>query len=238
MSQRFSLYEDLTVEENIDFFGGIYRIPPGRKRERKEWAIRMAGLSDHRRTRAAHLSGGWKQRLALGCAILHEPPILFLDEPTSGDGPDQPPAVLGPHLRPFRRGHHRLRHDAPHGRGGVLRPPRPHLPGRADRHGLSGGAEGRDPAGGDRRRPVRAAAGGDRGPVAAPGSARGGALRRRAPRGGGARRATAAGIAEAIRSAGFPVERAEEIAPTLEDVFVSLVEARDRAAGPAAEVRG
>ena len=87
MSQRFSLYEDLTAEENIDFFGGIYRIPAGKRRERKEWAIRMAGLSEHRRARAGHLSGGWKQRLALGCAILHEPPILFLDEPTSGTDP-------------------------------------------------------------------------------------------------------------------------------------------------------
>jgi ABC-2 type transport system ATP-binding protein len=87
MSQRFSLYDDLSVEENIDFFGGIYRIPPGKKRERKEWAIRMAGLEGHLRTRAAHLSGGWKQRLALGCAILHEPPVLFLDEPTAGTDP-------------------------------------------------------------------------------------------------------------------------------------------------------
>ncbi len=87
MSQRFSLYEDLTVEENIDFYGGIYRIPTDRKRERKEWAIEMAGLRDHRRTLTRELSGGWKQRLALGCAILHEPPILFLDEPTSGVDP-------------------------------------------------------------------------------------------------------------------------------------------------------
>ncbi|NJD62284.1 MAG: ABC transporter ATP-binding protein, partial [Deltaproteobacteria bacterium] len=87
MSQRFSLYEDLTVEENIDFYGGIYRIPPERKRARKEWVIGMAGLSDHRRTKTAFLAGGWKQRLALGCAILHEPPILFLDEPTSGVDP-------------------------------------------------------------------------------------------------------------------------------------------------------
>ena len=87
MSQRFSLYEDLTVEENIDFFSGIYRIPAERKAERKEWVLRMAGLSDHRGTKTAFLSGGWKQRLALGCAILHEPPILFLDEPTSGVDP-------------------------------------------------------------------------------------------------------------------------------------------------------
>lgn len=87
MSQRFSLYEDLTVEENIDFYSGIYRIPAEKKRDRKEWVIRMAGLSVHRNTRTAFLSGGWKQRLALGCAVLHEPPILFLDEPTSGVDP-------------------------------------------------------------------------------------------------------------------------------------------------------
>jgi ABC-2 type transport system ATP-binding protein len=87
MSQRFSLYEDLTVEENINFYSGIYRIPAERKKERKEWVLRMAGLSDHRATKTAFLSGGWKQRLALGCAVLHEPPILFLDEPTSGVDP-------------------------------------------------------------------------------------------------------------------------------------------------------
>ncbi|MGB7631202.1 MAG: ABC transporter ATP-binding protein [Candidatus Deferrimicrobium sp.] len=87
MSQRFSLYEDLTVEENIDFFSGIYRIPAERKGGRKEWVLRMAGLTDHRNTKTSFLSGGWKQRLALGCAVLHEPPILFLDEPTSGVDP-------------------------------------------------------------------------------------------------------------------------------------------------------
>jgi ABC-2 type transport system ATP-binding protein len=87
MSQKFSLYEDLTVEENIDFYSGIYRIPPEKKRERKEWVIGMAGLAEHRNSRTAVLSGGWKQRLALGCAILHEPPIIFLDEPTSGVDP-------------------------------------------------------------------------------------------------------------------------------------------------------
>jgi ABC-2 type transport system ATP-binding protein len=87
MSQKFSLYEDLTVEENIDFYSGIYSIPREKKEERKEWVIRMAGLKEHRRSRTAILSGGWKQRLALGCAILHEPPIIFLDEPTSGVDP-------------------------------------------------------------------------------------------------------------------------------------------------------
>ena len=87
MSQKFSLYGDLTVEENIDFFSGIYRIPDAKKRERKEWVIKIAGLEQHRGLLAETLPGGWKQRLALGCAILHEPPIIFLDEPTSGVDP-------------------------------------------------------------------------------------------------------------------------------------------------------
>jgi len=87
MSQRFSLYEDLTVEENIDFYSGIYRIPAEKKVERKEWVIAMAGLTEHRASKMGILSGGWKQRLALGCAMLHEPPVIFLDEPTSGVDP-------------------------------------------------------------------------------------------------------------------------------------------------------
>jgi len=87
MSQKFSLYDDLTVEENIDFYAGIYRLPVDRRQQRKEWVIAMAGLEDHRQARTSTLSGGWKQRLALGCAILHEPPIIFLDEPTAGVDP-------------------------------------------------------------------------------------------------------------------------------------------------------
>ncbi len=87
MSQRFSLYQDLTVEENIDFYSGIYRIPPEQKAERKRWVLEMAGLTDHRTRMTSVLSGGWKQRLALGCAIIHRPPIVFLDEPTSGVDP-------------------------------------------------------------------------------------------------------------------------------------------------------
>jgi len=87
MSQKFSLYEDLTVEENIDFYSGVYRIPRRRKAARKAWVIEMAGLAEHRHSRAGILSAGWKQRLALGCAVLHEPPIIFLDEPTSGVDP-------------------------------------------------------------------------------------------------------------------------------------------------------
>ncbi len=87
MSQKFSLYDDLEVEENIDFFSGIYGVPGERRELRKEYVLKMAGLSDRRRTMTRLLPGGLKQRLALGCAILHEPPILFLDEPTSGVDP-------------------------------------------------------------------------------------------------------------------------------------------------------
>lgn len=87
MSQKFSLYEDLTVEENINFFSGIYRVPREKKQERKEWVLEMAGIADKRGALTRTLSGGFKQRLALGCAILHEPSIIFLDEPTSGVDP-------------------------------------------------------------------------------------------------------------------------------------------------------
>src|SRR5271170_7890416 len=87
MSQKFSLYDDLTVEENIDFFSGIYGVPRARRAERKAYVLKMAGIEERRSTLTRLLSGGWKQRLALGCAILHEPPILFLDEPTSGVDP-------------------------------------------------------------------------------------------------------------------------------------------------------
>ncbi len=87
MSQKFSLYDDLTVEENIAFYGGIYGLGNQRLRERTDWAVEMAGLQEHRRSLTRLLAGGWKQRLALACAILHEPPIIFLDEPTSGVDP-------------------------------------------------------------------------------------------------------------------------------------------------------
>jgi ABC-2 type transport system ATP-binding protein len=87
MSQRFSLYEDLTVEENVNFYAGIYGLSREKTKARKEWIIHMAGLEELRSSLTRTLSVGWKQRLALGCAIIHEPPIIFLDEPTSGVDP-------------------------------------------------------------------------------------------------------------------------------------------------------
>jgi ABC-2 type transport system ATP-binding protein len=87
MSQRFSLYEQLTVDENIRFFGGLYGLDGKRLEDRRTFVLDMAGLRGREKMRASELAGGWRQRLALGCSILHEPPILFLDEPTGGVDP-------------------------------------------------------------------------------------------------------------------------------------------------------
>src|ERR671937_898531 len=87
MSQKFSLYERLTVDQNIRFFGGIYGLNRARLEERRRFVIARAGLEGREHTRTPDLAGGWRQRLALGCAILPEPPIVFLDEPTGGVDP-------------------------------------------------------------------------------------------------------------------------------------------------------
>jgi ABC-2 type transport system ATP-binding protein len=87
MSQKFTLYNDLTVGENIAFYGGIHRLSPSVQEKRKESVLRMAGLKGKEHALTRDLSGGWKQRLALGCAILHRPDILFLDEPTASVDP-------------------------------------------------------------------------------------------------------------------------------------------------------
>ena len=87
MSQRFSLYEDLSVRQNLRFFGGVYGLRGARARERENWAIEMANLRGKEDRLTGELPGGWKQRLALACAVLHEPKVVFLDEPTSGVDP-------------------------------------------------------------------------------------------------------------------------------------------------------
>src|SRR6188508_3535268 len=87
MSQKFSLYEALTVDQNIRFFGGVYGLEGERFARRRAFALEMAGLVGREKTLTKELAGGWRQRLALGCAILHEPPIVFLDEPTGGVDP-------------------------------------------------------------------------------------------------------------------------------------------------------
>jgi ABC-2 type transport system ATP-binding protein len=87
MSQKFSLYDDLTIEENLEFFAGIYAVPPDEIGAKKSWVLEFAGLKGKERQMTASLPGGWKQRVAFGAAILHEPSVLFLDEPTSGVDP-------------------------------------------------------------------------------------------------------------------------------------------------------
>jgi ABC-2 type transport system ATP-binding protein len=87
MSQRFSLYDDLTIDENLDFFAGVYQVEPERRAERKRWVLEFAGLGGRGGQLTGSLPGGWKQRVAFGAAIMHEPRVLFLDEPTSGVDP-------------------------------------------------------------------------------------------------------------------------------------------------------
>jgi ABC-2 type transport system ATP-binding protein len=235
MSQRFSLYEDLTVEENIDFYSGIYRIPAEKKRQRKEWVIEMAGLTDRRRSRTATLSGGWKQRLALGCAILHEPPIIFLDEPTSGVDPisrrnfwDLIYRLAGQGVTVFVTTHYMDEAEY------------------CDRLGLIYRGElialGTPEELKTRRmneeiveivcdRPQEAMGLIEAVPL----------VRHAALFGRGlhvvVERASAAipAIAEKLAAAGYEGVRPEQIVPSLEDVFVSLIEARDRAEAPQRE---
>src|ERR1700733_7335116 len=87
MSQKFSLYDDLTVQENIEFFSGIYGVPKNIRAQRQEYVLGLAGLEEKRQVKTSLLAGGWKQRLGVRCGMVHEPPILFLDEPTSGVDP-------------------------------------------------------------------------------------------------------------------------------------------------------
>ena len=87
MSQKFSLYDDLTIEENLDFFAGVYRVPLSERAEKKRWVLSFSGLRGREKQMTGSLPGGWKQRVAFGAAVMHEPSVLFLDEPTSGVDP-------------------------------------------------------------------------------------------------------------------------------------------------------
>ncbi|MBV8856359.1 MAG: ABC transporter ATP-binding protein [Acidobacteria bacterium] len=87
MSQKFSLYDDLTIEENLDFFAGVYGVPREEREEKKRWVLAVSGLEGRGHMLTASLPGGWKQRVAFGAAVMHEPSVLFLDEPTSGVDP-------------------------------------------------------------------------------------------------------------------------------------------------------
>jgi len=229
MSQRFSLYEDLTVEENIDFYSGIYRLPAAKARERKEWVISMAGLSAHRTSRTSTLSGGWKQRLSLGCAILHEPPIVFLDEPTAGVDPVSRRAfweliytLAGQGVTVFVTTHYMDEAEycdrlALIYRGELIALGTPAE--LKERFMAETVIEVNAPRPQDLIEPIERLAG----------------VRHAALFGRGlhvvAEDADRA-IGEIIALAASPEVRAERIVPSLEDVFVSLIEARDRESAP------
>lgn len=242
MSQKFSLYDDLTVEENIDFFGGIYGVSPERLRERKEYALEMAGLSERRGTMTRLLAGGWKQRLALGCALLHEPPIVFLDEPTSGVDPIARRAFWDLIYRLSAAGHtifvtthymdeaeycHRLALmyrgkvialDAPAALKQSLQAGRPGSPAGAAAHG---GVSFMRLDTADTLATMRLLEG-------QPG------ISDVAVFGAGLHitvvdpRAAAALIQARLSEAGVAVERLEEIEPSMEDVFVAMIEREER----------
>ena len=137
MTQRFSLYEDLTVEQNLDFFGGVYGLRGARLAERKAWAVDIAGPRGQVDLLTHDLPGGWKQRLALACAVLHEPRLVFLDEPTGGVDPISRRRFWDLIDDDGRRGRdHPRDHPLPR-RGRALRPHRPAARGPAGgaRHG-------------------------------------------------------------------------------------------------------
>lgn len=237
MSQKFSLYDELTVEENIDFYSGIYCLPTEKKAARKDWVLRMAGLIEHRHSRTSTLSGGWKQRLALGCAVLHEPPILFLDEPTSGVDPnsrrqfwDLIYELAGHGVTVFVTTHYMEESEYCDRLGIIYRGELIALGRPRDlktRHMTDVVLEI------DCERPNDAMTVLDR--VAS--------VKETALFGKGLHAVTTdadqaiAGIRTALAHENIKLVRVERIVPTLEDVFVSLIEARDRAEGAQKEFR-
>jgi ABC-2 type transport system ATP-binding protein len=235
MSQKFSLYEDLTVTENLAFYAGIYQLPAGRREERTEWVIAMAGLEDHRRSLTGTLSGGWKQRLALGCAILHEPPIIFLDEPTAGVDPLSRRSfweliyrLADAGVTVFVTTHYMDEAECCDRLGLIYRGELVALGSPAELKG----AIGEEIVEVACERPQEALAIVE----GLPG------VRHAALFGRGLHVVTAnAGetipaMAAQLAAAGLEPGRAERIVPSLEDVFVSLIEARDRQLAPVAEV--
>jgi len=238
MSQKFSLYEDLTVEENINFFSGIYRIPAEKKPARKEWVLEMAGLKEHRNSLTATLSGGWKQRLSLGCAILHEPPILFLDEPTSGVDPISRRAfwdliyeLSGRGVTVFVTTHYMDEAEYCDRLGLIYRGELIAL-GTPSR--LKTELMPEDVLEVWCERPPDALGEIEGLPGIQEAALFGKGLHVVARDGAAAVKTVRAKLSEA----GFRVDRVEQIVPSLEDVFVALIEARDREQEPQAEVRG
>ena len=236
MSQKFSLYDELTVEENIDFYSGIYRLPRAKKVERKDWVLRMAGLTEHRRSRTGVLSGGWKQRLALGCSVLHEPPILFLDEPTSGVDPnsrrqfwDLIYELAGQGVTVFVTTHY-MEESEYCGRLGIIY--RGELIALGAPRDLKTQHMTEAVLEVDCARPNDAMGVIEQLPAVKEVALFGKGLHVVAADAD----AAASAIRDALASAQISLVRVERIVPTMEDVFVSLIEAKDRAAGTQQEV--
>ena len=231
MSQKFSLYDDLTVEENIDFYSGIYGIPRTKKAERKAWVLDMATLQEHRKTRTGELPGGWKQRLSLGCALLHEPRIVFLDEPTSGVDPLS--------RRAFWDLIHQLAHQGvtvfvtTHYMEEAEYCDRLALNYRGELVALGTPSEMKGNLMLDQVLALTCDRAHDALALAAtvPGVRDAALFGRDLHLMTPDAEALVPGLRQALESAGFRVDRMERITPSLEDVFVSLIEARDRADG-------
>jgi ABC-2 type transport system ATP-binding protein len=237
MSQKFSLYQDLTVEENINFYSGIYCIPDELKEKRKKWVLEMAGLEEHRRRPTSLLSGGWKQRLALGCAILHRPPIVFLDEPTSGVDPLSRRAfwdliydLSGRGVTVFVTTHYMDEAEYCDRLGLIYRGELVAL-GKPER--LKHELMAEDVLEVFCEHPEIAMAEIERLPGVKEAALFGRGLHVVAIDG----ESTAKAIHELLERSGRKIERIEKIVPSLEDVFVSLIEARDRAEQPQEEVQ-
>ncbi len=237
MSQKFSLYQDLTVEENIDFYCGIYRIPAAEKRARKQWVIDMAGLAEHRHRPTAVLSGGWKQRLALGCAILHRPPIIFLDEPTSGVDPASRRQfwnliydMAAQHVTVFVTTHYMDEAEYCDRLGLIYRG---ELIACGTPEALKREVMQEDVLEVVCDHPEAAIEAVQGLPGVKEAALFGNLLHVVVLPGGEA----ADAIRRALAERGHQVQRIEKIVPSLEDVFVSLIEARDRAEQPQAEVQ-
>jgi ABC-2 type transport system ATP-binding protein len=151
MSQKFSLYDDLTVVENLTFYARVYEVSGTQRSDRMARMIQLADLAGRESQLAGTLSGGYRQRLALACALVHSPRLIFLDEPTAGVDPVLAAELLGADPAPGRQGTTDSGHHALHGRGRALRQPGLHLPGQAHRAGLARRHQERDlPAAGDR----------------------------------------------------------------------------------------
>ena len=238
MSQKFSLYDDLSVEENIDFYSGIYRIPREKKPGRKEWVLDMAGLQRHRHSLTATLAGGWKQRLALGCAVLHEPSIVFLDEPTSGVDPISRRAfwnliyeLAGAGVTVFVTTHYMEEAEYCDRLGLIYR-------GRLIAIGTPGELKTRYM----REEVIEVAC--DRPQEAMESLAALPEVKEAALFGKGLHVVAAEGkqaapaIEKSLREQGFAVRKVARVRPSLEDVFVSLIEAYDREQQPQTEVGG